>query len=108
MNNEKDFKKFIDDNNDDGDDDNQGVPIYLILCVKEKSKSILEAYSTSIDFLMKLMNSKDSDKSDLIINDLKNYIKRLQEEYINVLNQFNNIMIGIEPYEEDDSEEGII
>jgi hypothetical protein len=92
---DQDFQKFMDDNEKKHTDN---LPFYLVLCAREKAKTIIDLYSASLEFLIKSPNSV----STTLLSHQASFIKKLQEESFNTLRQFDMIMIDSEPYEEDE------
>jgi hypothetical protein len=96
MSGDDDFKKFI--NNDDGKNpENSNLPFYMVLCAREKARTLTEMYSTASNIL-KNANTENEKK------DIRGYLKKLETESLNVLRQFDMIMIEFDPYGDDNDD----
>jgi len=116
---DKEFKKFMDENEGSSENSqNNNIPFYLVLCAREKAKTIIELYNSSLNFYLKMLketeiSTKGSEMPKLfnrpyaisaedIMKSTGDYIKKLSEESLNNLRQFDMIMIDAEPYDDDE------
>ena len=100
---DKEFKQYMEENGGNSSENNSdGLPFYMILCVREKSKTLIELFKESLNFYEKMMKEKPL-VVDEVTKGMKEYIKKLSEESLCTLQQFDMIMIDSEPYEDDET-----
>lgn len=91
---DKEFMDFL------GEEDRQrGLPLFIILCLREKIKSISEIYRSSLD-AYKELNTNDTD----LKKELKNFILDLIKSSRLTVEQFDLVM-GTQIIDDDDEEE---
>lgn len=92
---DKEFMDFL------GEEDRQrGLPLFIILCLREKIKSISEIYRSSLDAYKELNTTNDTD----LKKELKSFILDLIKSSRLTVEQFDLVM-GTQIIDDDDEEE---